>query len=93
MLILSKKIILPDDASLGDIEDAKLTADLKGWEYKHVTTSEERFKATNLDNKCGSCMYFQSHKYCGSKAYGDCSVGHAWGQRTRPACKDYRRVE
>ena len=93
MLILSKKITLPDDASLQDIEDAKLTADLKGWEYKHVTTSEERYKATNLDNKCGSCMYFQSHEYCGSKAYGDCSMGHSWGQRTRPACKDYRRAE
>lgn len=93
MLILSKKITLPDDASLQDIEDAKITADLKGWEYKHVTTSEERFKTTSLDNKCGSCMYFQSHEYCGSKAYGDCEMGHAWGQRTRPACKDYRRNE
>lgn len=94
MILLTKEPIrLPDTASYEDIEDAKITADRKGWKRQDVMTVEEKIKKTSLDHKCGSCEYFVPTPMCGSRCYGICKAFHAEGARTRRACKDYKKKE
>ena len=91
MILLTKRIELPDNATYEQIEDAKITADRNGWERKDVLTLEERKARTNLANKCGSCVYFKPEALmCGSSCYGSCKAGHTYGARTRRACNDYK---
>lgn len=94
MIVFTKdKVELPDDATYEDIVDALITADRKGWKRQDVMTVKEKMEKTNLDHKCGSCIYFQPRPYCGSECYGNCIAGKAWGARTRKACKDYKKKE
>lgn len=91
MIVLTKRIELPDNATYEMIEDAKITADLKGWDRKDVLSIEQRKARTDLTNKCGSCIFFKQKPMCGSTVYGTCDAGHPFGQRTRKACRDYER--
>ena len=56
MKLVADPIILPDDASWQDIEDAKLSA-----KWHEIKSLEYLMSLTNLDGKCGSCKNF---KYC-----------------------------
>ena len=58
MIILTKRIELPDNATWEDIEDAKITADRNGWKREHTISQQERMLKTDLEGKCGSCKYF-----------------------------------
>lgn len=95
MIILEKdRIELPDNSTYEDIEDAKITADRKGWKQSYVHSHEERMKHTDLTNKCGSCKYFIPVHTLNAKACGDCAKGRVgFRQRTIPACKEYERVD
>lgn len=87
MKLVAEPIILPDNATWQDIEDAKLSAK---W---HEVKSLEYFMAkTNLDHKCGSCKFFTPCK-SGLKAHGFCDDGihEPYRARTTPACKNYER--
>lgn len=86
MIVYTARIELPDDATYSVIEEAKIKAP---WKIEEKISKAERMCKTDLNNKCGSCIYFESRDYCGSHCYGDCKAGHPWGQRSRPACKDY----
>lgn len=88
MIILTKRIELPDNANYEDIEDAKITADRKGWKREYTTSQQERLK-TDLDGKCGSCKYFKPFENESLKFHGECEAGRVWGARTRPKCKGY----
>lgn len=85
---IADPIYLPDNYAWGDLEDAKLSA-----KWRKVTTQEERMKKTDLTNKCGSCKHFIPKSVAWSSCYGGCDAGHPYGQRTRPACKNYERSE
>lgn len=65
---------------------AKASRDESMWHV--VKTREEIKKETTLDNKCGSCKYFQPWV---DSVYGKCGIGHVWGARTRPKCKKYEK--
>lgn len=67
---------------------AKAARDESMWTY--VQTKDELKRQTNLENKCGSCIYF--HQWENSVS-GRCDAGRVWGQRTRPKCKKYERVK
>lgn len=56
--------------------------------WVEVKTLDEIRKRTNLDNKCGSCIYFHQWE---NSVNGSCDAGRVWGQRTRPKCKKYER--
>lgn len=94
MIILEKRIELPDNATYEDIEDAKITADRNGWTRKHTASVEERMLKTDLEGKCGSCKYFHLRPDLFSCCYGDCEKGlKGYRQRTIKACKWYERKE
>lgn len=80
------EIELPDDASEITILDAIASAarDDSKWKRKYK-------KVTDLTNKCGSCKHFCPYRedQAFTSSHGTCNKGHAWGARTRPACKDY----
>lgn len=85
------EIELPNDADPLTIECAKLTAEqFINWEI--VRERKDRMARTNLDNKCGSCKFFELKPDMFSQCYGKCHAGHyGYKQRSVPACKDYER--
>ena len=88
MKYVADPIILPDNASWQDIEDAKARA-----KWHRVFTREEMMARTNLDGKCGSCKKFCPRR---DSSYGSCSDKpyYDYRQRTTPACKTgYERIE
>lgn len=94
MIIYTKRIELPDNATYEMIEDAKITADRKGWTKEHTISQQERMLKTDLDGKCGSCKYFTLKPDLFSCCYGDCSQGRVgYRPRSQKACKAYERKE
>lgn len=82
---ISDPIILPDDYTWQDLEDAKLSA-----KWRQVVSNEERMKNTDLTDKCGSCKYFKPK--IGKKegtSKGDCEMSMCPIYRTRRKCKKY----
>ena len=94
MIILTKRIELPDNATWDMIEDAKITADRNGWKREHTISQQERMLKTDLEGKCGSCKYFNLKPDLFSCCYGDCSKGRAgYRPRSQKACKAYERKD
>lgn len=81
-------IILPENYTWQDLEDAKLTRLNHGW--RKVTTREEVMSRTDLSNKCGSCKYFQQFE---GKTYGTCGAGCLTAFRSKRCCTRYERSE
>lgn len=92
MIVLTKRIELSDNATYEDIEDAKITADRKGWHREDIHPGKLTLNSkTDLHNKCGSCEYFQIHAgKRGGKSKGFCKIGGSGLCRTYKACKFYR---
>lgn len=90
MKLVAKPIILPDDASWQEIEEAKANA-----EWKTYTTREDMFKHTDLTDKCGSCKFFVPIQRRNSKAYGYCrrKGERDFRVRSTPKCKSYERKD
>ena len=93
MKLIADPIILPDDASWQDKEDAKARAN-----WHEVKSLEYFMSRTNLDGKCGSCKFFEPCLQPYNKKFasnGNCTDGiHApYRARTSPACKNYQRRE
>lgn len=83
---ITDPIILPDDHSWQDLEDAKLSA-----KWRKVKSREEIQSRTDLSGKCGSCKHFIPYrgKLC---CRGDCDKGRAgFRQRCTKACKLYEK--
>jgi hypothetical protein len=77
------EIFVSDDTDWKTIEDAKLNA-----QWRRIVTLEERMARTDLNGKCGSCMYFgECNLY--SKAYGECKVKGSLKERSQKACKTF----
>ena len=79
-------IILPDDYSWQDLEEAKLSA-----KWRKVISKEEIQSRTDLSGKCGSCKHFIPFegKY---KCRGNCDVARVgFRQRCTKACKMYAK--
>lgn len=86
-MILRAEIKVPNNASWQQIEDAKIKAP-----WRRILTVEDRMGDTNLDGKCGSCVYFVPKPDLFSKCYGNCLKGRAgYKQRSCKACKAYER--
>lgn len=92
-MILTCKIVVPNNASELEIINAELAAGRDDSRWKRTYTKEERIAMTDYSNKCGTCTHFcpypEGHVF--AKYHGDCNAGHPWGQKSRPACKDYER--
>lgn len=94
MIILTKKIELPDNATWSQIEDAKIAADRKGWSREMRETIQEKMKQTDLRDKCGSCKYFILKPDLFTTARGDCMCGRVSDRpRTHPKCNFYERKD
>lgn len=79
------EIFVPNDADWQTIEDAKAKA-----EWKRIITLEERMARTNLEGKCGGCVYFnQKKENYYSKACGVCVVKDSIRERCQKACKTF----
>jgi hypothetical protein len=88
------EIELPDNADCTTILDAMAQAGRDESKWRRVESREALMKQTSLDNKCGSCKFFEIRTLAvsNSKCYGDCKKGRArYRQRTCPACKLYER--
>lgn len=85
------EIELPDNASTITFLDAIAQAGRDESKWKRLHSLPERMARTDLTDKCGSCKHFCL--WHDSDVNGCCKAGHAWGQRTRPMCKDYERKE
>lgn len=86
------QIELPDNADYKTKLDAIAQAGRDESKWKRVESREALMKQTSLENKCGSCKYFEPKPLNYSKCYGDCRKGRAgYKQRTCKACKLYER--
>lgn len=92
MIVYTKRIELPDNATYEMIEDAKITADRKGWNREEVHPGKLSLNSkADLHNKCGSCVHFQYHiGKRGGKSKGFCKIGGSGLCRTYKACKYYQ---
>lgn len=82
-------IILPDNHTWQDLEDAKLSAD-----WRRVVTRDEMMSKTDLSDKCGSCKYFRLYEGTKNRVYGCCDKGFkGYRRRTNPKCKQYEELE
>ncbi len=92
-MILRIEEEVPDNASPIEKMD-KLLAAINNNRWREVESRAERFKKTDLTDKCGSCKYFKPMKdFGGSSCYGRCDKGRKLGQRSRPKCMAYERSE
>ena len=82
------EIHVPDNDSTAKF-DAMGKAALDESMWRPVFTRFNRLKDTDLNRKCGSCTHFCPYSF--KSANGSCEVGHHWGPRSRPCCKDYER--
>ena len=82
------EIEVPDNATWQDIEDAKIKA-----QWRRVYTREEQMARTNLDNKCGSCEYFNKDAGIKGTAYGKCMLKESLKERSMRAMSCYKRRE
>lgn len=87
---LKCEIEIPENYTYQEKFDAMARAARDESLWKEVKTLDEIRKKTNLENKCGSCKYFRPWK---DSVNGHCDAGRVWGQRTRPMCKKYERIE
>jgi hypothetical protein len=92
------EILLPDNADYNTIEDAKAEAErniiASGIKWQRVFDKTERMNRTDLNNKCGSCIYFTLKPDLFSCSYGKCELGHkGYKTRSNPCCKSYERRE
>lgn len=88
MKLVAEPIILPDNATWQDIEDAKLSA-----KWHEVKSREYLMSLTNLEGKCGSCKKF---KYCKDGVHGFCKKKNQhsnYRARYNRACKEYERKD
>ena len=90
------EVVIPDDADYTTKLDAMAQAARDESLWREVKTRDERrdemMCRTDLDNKCGSCRFFEpeTHKRC--KSYGKCSKGYPSPRpRSYKACKKYER--
>lgn len=90
------QIELPDNADYKTILDAIAQAGRDQSKWKRIESKEALMKKTDLENKCGSCKFFEMRTLTisKSKCVGDCMKGRArYRQRTCPACKLYERKQ
>lgn len=87
---LKCEIEIPENYTYQEKFDAMARAARDESLWKEVKTLDEIRKRTNLDNKCGSCIYFCPWE---DSVMGSCNAGRTWGQRTRPMCKKYERIK
>ena len=94
MIKYTCQIVLPDNAGIVDKLDAMAQAGRDESKWKKVESRESLMKKTNLDNKCGSCKYFELKSLKYSKCKGDCMKGRAgYRRRTCKACTLYERKQ
>lgn len=86
------EIQLPDHPSHTQKLDAMARAAKDQSLWRVVQDKEDLMKQTNLDGKCGTCIYFhQIDKLLGSTCYGRCEKGLAVRQRSVKACRRYEK--
>ena len=89
MLVYKAQIMVPDNATYYDIQEAQLRAE---WKFEgEKLTPEERWQNTDLCSKCGSCKHFIPKEIYRSKSWGDCERGRKNRARSSKACKQYER--
>ena len=80
-------IILPDNHTYQDLEDAKLSA-----KWRRVVTREDVIARTDLSGKCGSCKAFRQYEH---GCMGNCAKHNWYSPRPRStkACTLYEPKE
>ena len=88
------QIELPDTADYKTILDAMAQASRDESKWTKVFSRDSNMKQTNLENKCGTCKYFELKSLKYSKCKGDCMKGRAeYRRRTCKACTLYERKQ
>lgn len=88
---LVAEIELPDNASLGAVAEAQLIAKANA-KWQRIYTKEERYKDTDLTDKCGSCKFYCPRS--NNHLRGDCEKGYkGFRMRSTPKCKEYERED
>lgn len=86
------EIELPDNADHYVKADARVRAARDESVWREIRDKKALMKNTNLDGKCGTCIYFHPiERICGSCCYGSCEKGLAIRQRSVKGCKRYTK--
>ena len=87
MRVFTAKFEVPDDASYYEIEDKKCCPK---WKETYRVSKEELMSRTDLDEKCGSCIFFNSITGPrGGTSKGLCEYGKVGIYRSHKKCGKY----